>query len=252
MILVDRRAGSGEYLDILKPRMNNQVRLATLDSADFMFEGSGPEGTVSVGLELKTLSDMLASMRSGRYIDQMRRMKMDYEYCYLLIQGSYAPSDNGFIQTPARGGWGILNLMSRDQKHAGGSRDPFIYSELDKFLSSLEVIENIIVRKASTKLDAAQQIVDLYTWWQKDFAAHASTKSVKLQAENMIYKRASVLRMVAAQLPGIGWGRSKDVAKKFRTTENMALALPSEWESIGGIGKVTALRAWKSIRTDEE
>lgn len=234
MILVDPRAGSGKYLDLLKSRTNGQARMAKpmLDSGDFMFEGTGPEGVVSIGVEVKELGDMLGSMRSGRYLDQMRRMKADYDYCYLMIRGSYAPGVEGYINTPTRGGWGILNLSTREQRDRGRGSAPFSYSELDKFICSLEIVENIIVRKASTELDVVQQIADLCSWWQKDFESHSSTKSVKLQPEGMLYRRASVLRMVAAQLPTIGWEVSRHVEKHFKSVHRMITALPTEWRSV--------------------
>lgn len=261
-ILVDSRVGSSEYLEPIKSRVNGQAQLATLDSGDIAFEGKGKDGSsVIVGLEIKTVGDALSSMRSGRYVEQMQKMQQDYDVCYLLIQGSYAPDEAGFLTVPARGGWSIFSLQTREQKEKGINRHPFMYAELDRFLCSLEVIENIIVRKASTKLDAAIQIVDLYTWWQRDFASHDSTKMVKIQSSDSIYKKGSTLRMMAAQIPHIGWGLSEHVEKRFKSAADMANALPTEWRSItweskGGrkmsIGEKTAVAIYGALHGKEE
>lgn len=257
MILLDQRVGSKDFLDGIQTKVNCKVKLWVLNSGDVAWEGCGPDSsTVMVGLEIKTLGDMLTSMRSGRYIEQLNKMRGEYQYVYLLIQGSYAPDESGTLCTPTRGGWAPLVLQTKEQKDRGKFRARYSYNELDKFIASLEVKRDVIVRKACNKRDAIQQIVNLYGWWQKGFDAHDSVESVKTQ-EGIITGKASVLRRTAAQWPGIGWELAGKVDRHFKTVENAVNALPTEWKGITWktksgrnmrIGERTALEVYGSLR----
>lgn len=225
MILVDSRIGSAEYLKPLQEFVS--ARETVLNSGDFCWSGSGPDGDITIGMELKKLGDAITSMRSGRYADQVERMKEDYQICYLMVQGSYAPDEKGTLCVPTRGGWQPLNLSARGQRR----RANYTYSELDKFLASVEVVERIVVRKSCNKADTVAQIVDLYNYWQKPWNQHDSTKAIKFQT-GIVTKRASLCRMVAAQLPGIGWDIAAHVERHFGTVARMVSADIEEWKEI--------------------
>jgi ERCC4-type nuclease len=75
----------------------------------------------SIGIERKTISDLLASVKDGRLFDQVTRLCDTYEYPVLLIEGSLYP----FIVNPILSGtytsllYGFKNLKiahSRDHK----------------------------------------------------------------------------------------------------------------------------------------
>lgn len=234
MILVDSRIGSAEYLEPLRAALNGEAKSAFLNSGDFAWEGNYRDGeTVIVGLELKKLSDMLASMRSGRYAEQVEKMREEYQICYLLVVGSYAPNDDGVLCVPARGGWAPLSLSTREQRsEKTRGRNYFSYSELDKFLASVECLENTIVRKACNKHDALHQIINLHNWWQKPWDSHGSTKAVKYQS-NQIFTKASTCRLIAAQLPGVGWDMAGKVERWFEgNVLRMIDATEDDWAEI--------------------
>jgi len=256
MMLVDSRIGSGDLLEPLQKHLNGQARSAMLDSGDVAWDGWGPDGEIIIGAEMKALADMLTSMRSGRYIDQLNRMLETYQIIYLFIEGVWRPSEDGLIETATRGGWALFNLSTQEQAKRG-RRAYYSYSELDKFLCSLEMKRSVIVRRIprfprSSRHETVTQLVNLYNWWQKPWDDHHSVEAVKLQSGSIVPGKASVCRMVAAQLPGIGWNRSIAVENKFRTVENMVNALPSEWQEIDGIGKKTALTVYAAIRKEKE
>ena len=58
MILIDSRIGSAE----LAPLISTPNILCQLEFADFTFSGNGPAGQVAVGVERKTIMDLLQSM----------------------------------------------------------------------------------------------------------------------------------------------------------------------------------------------
>ncbi len=253
MILVDSRIGSGDLLIPLKKRVNGQAQSAVLDSGDVAFGGCGPDGDIIIGVELKGLGDMLTSMRSGRYIEQLNRMLETYQAIYLFIEGVWRPSEDGIIETPTRGGWGPLSLSSKEQRDKGRRRAYYSYSELDKFITSLEMKRSVIVRRIprfprSSRLETVMSLVNLYNWWQKPWESHSSVEAVKLQSGNPLTGKVSTLRRVAAALPGVGWELSRRVEQHFKSVENMAGALSSEWMEVSGIGKGRALEICKAIK----
>ena len=56
------------------------------------------------------------------------------------------------------------------------------------------------------------------------------------------------MRMVAKELPGIGWGRSQDVDKAFRSVREMVAADEKTWLGIPGIGKGIAGKVVRALR----
>lgn len=247
MIYIDPRQGSGELLEPIKARVNGQAQLCQMEGGDFAFEGNGPNGVVSIGIERKMIGDMLSSMRSGRYAgDQLVKMGSLFDVVYLIVEGLYRPSTDGMLETFSHGTWQDLNLATKDQKSHGAHR-VFLYAELDKFLSSLEIQKNVIVLRSTRTVETVWQIVNRYNWWQREWDEHHSTEAIKLQAEVTLFK-CSLLRKVASELPGIGWHRSKVVDQHFLTVEKMVCADANEWASLDGIGATTANRVWKALR----
>jgi len=55
----------------------------------------------------------------------------------------------------------------------------------------------------------------------------------------LLYK-PSLARRVAAELPGIGIGKSGAVADHFKTVRKMVEADEQEWTEVAGIGKTLA------------
>lgn len=258
MLLLDKRGGSGPLYEPLKSKLNGQVKLAMLrspdgeDVGDVCWEGNGADGDMLVGAEVKSLGDMLASMRNDRYVDQLNRMLDCYGFIYLLVYGIFRPDDHGILEVPSRDGWHALGLVSREQKKRGVRRGRYYYSELDSFICSLEAKRGVRVRRCSNQTELVATIVDLYRWWQKPWDEHKSVEAIKCKTLGLFARKESLARMVAAQLPGIGWGRSKEVALKFGTVERMAQASEEEWLIKGVVGPKTAAAVWEALRKKEK
>jgi ERCC4-type nuclease len=109
--------------------------------------------------------------------------------------------------------------------------------------------KDVIIKCSGSRLHTAWRIVNMYNWFQRDWEAHTSVEQVKIQA-GIITRKASYLRMVASQMPRIGWKLSGRVAKHFGSIDRMINSLPSEWEQIEGIGRNTALEICKVIKED--
>lgn len=251
-ILVDKRVGSsftgsgGRKFDIysaLKDRTNGNVSLTTLDSADFAWSGNGPQGEVYVGCERKALSDMLGSMRSGRYAgDQAKRMADCYDVAILIIEGIYRPSRNGVLEVFQGKEWQPFTLAAK-----GPQADQYWqYSELDKFVCSIENKKGIVVVRSSSPTETVWQIVNRYEWWSKPWDAHQSTDPIKTQAD-VRFADISLLRDMASRIEGIGWERSKLIEDHFDSVQDFANALSSELRD-AGLGNSLAAKVYGSLR----
>lgn len=253
MILIDEACGSGfemrrgkirdsELIQPLAAKVSCKVRVAKLPSGDVAFEGNGPDNSIlSFGLERKQIGELMGSIRSGRYAgDQLIRMHDDYDVVYLIVEGIYKPDSSGVL-CMARYGKGFQPLT------LGKSKQYFLYSELDKFLANLEVLKNVIVLRSGSAGETVNMIANRWSWWQKPYEEHHATDALKTQ--NLIgVVKPSLCRMVAAQLPGIGWEKSKVVSNHFLSVTEMCTADRWEWEELEGIGKKTADRVWKALR----
>jgi ERCC4-type nuclease len=61
--------------------------------------------------------------------------------------------------------------------------------------------------------------------------------------------RPTVCRMVAAQLPGVGYSRSEEVAKAFPTVASLVAATEKELMAVEGIGKEGARKIWRALHS---
>lgn len=164
LILVDARAGSKELAKPLRGLgLDVPDPLPTLMYGDVSFEGRGADATsVSVGVEFKTLGDLIASIRSGRLtgpreagtMGQLHGMVASYDYAWLMIEGSWRADEKGRIvayQGPKRG-WQVA---------PGGMSA----TELDKHLLTFELCAGTHVWRTASRPDSIRAIASLYRWW---------------------------------------------------------------------------------------
>ncbi len=256
MIYIDNRTGSKD----LKPYIPDSI-LVHLDSADASFEGEGPQGTViSVGIERKRIGDLLNSIATGRLsAEQLPKMLDTYQYNYIVVEGVWRRDkhdDTLWISTD--GGHTYKTPHGRQRWTMEG-----VYH----YLSTLQVIVNIRLFQTRTARDTAHLITYLYSWWQKPWEKHKS--HLALHKGQRLWNtprelsfvdctgitKPSLARRIAAELPGVGVDRSRDVADYFiakcTSVEDavcyMFEATEEEWRSIPGVGKVTAKMCWDAL-----
>lgn len=239
MIFVDGRAGSGDLAPALS-RLAPTTK-TTLEFADASFGGRGPDGAVDIGIEIKKVGDALQCMRDGRFSGhQLPGMLKQYDHCWFICEGEFRPEPStGILQTRhdtglKKGWWG----------YPQGPR--FMYAELDHWLTTIEMRAGFRVRRTVSRDDTVAQIISLYRWWTgKDYGAHISHLDFNTswaKSEGVSLSPPRIHRVVAARLPGIGWGKAEAVAKYFGSVERMAAAEAAEWERIAGIGPGIARR----------
>lgn len=242
MIWIDDRSGSAELQPLFPPSVTTEV--TRLDYGDFSFIGNGPEGPVLVGVERKTIRDLVNSIVTGRLSGhQLIGLTETYQYTYLLVEGIWSVDrTTGILEVRGRGGWVPLELGSRR----------FMAKEIHAFLNSLAIKCDVRVIQTGGTVESAYLITSLYQWWQKEWDAHTSHmmrhKTTKGAEGTVELVRASLVRRVAAELPGIGWGKSKEVDRAFPNLERLVLATIDQWRTIPGIGRTIAHRIYNEIR----
>jgi len=245
MILVDRRTGSGELAGPLRAA-GCPVEVCTLDYGDVAFIGNGPGNEpVAIGIERKTLNDMLTSIQNLRWAGhQLPGLCESYGWVWLIIEGLYRPeTGSGALQSAGsldnetpflRGKW----------FDAGYGRNRFMYRELDHYLTTLETHAAVRVRRSSNEYETVKIISSLYSWWTtKDYDEHRSHLALDtiIARDSRLMIRPSVPRMIAAQLPGVGYEKSEAVVRHFGgSVRTMVQASVKDWMAVKGIGKTLA------------
>lgn len=255
MIIVDSRTGSMELAAPLRAKAPCEVVVRQVPSGDFCFAGQLSGNLVSVGIERKTLSDLLNSFYSGRLTGlQAPRMREYHDVSYLIVEGTYRSNpDTGLLEEASRGGWGPPRGIR--------GRQPMLYSTLDHFLNSITVLAGVHVLRCSGERQTVAQIISTWAWFDK--SEHKSFKQFyhSPPPTALLYEpeeaataeyRAHMLRLFAKELPGIGWERSQMVVDRFGTIRQAVEAPPQEWQIKGeqgrpGIGPRTAERVANAI-----
>lgn len=245
-VAIDDRAGSREL--ILLPPLDSIAKLVRLRSADISLVGNGPDETpMLVGVEYKSIFDLLASISTGRLqATQFARMIEDYDILYLLYYGEYRCGANGDLQVAKRRDYSSL---ARYTTHKIGAR-VVPYGYLEKFLFTASAL-GVRVKHVAFPIEAAEWVGCLARWWEKPWAAHRSLHTFdNSRAMSLTPFKAGddpILAKVAAALPGIGFGRALAVARHFPSIEAMIEAPAEEWARVAGIGKVIAASVRRAI-----
>jgi len=223
VLYVDNREGSKELLPLIR-----HAKSTLMAAGDAAFTGNGPEGPLEIGIEIKTLSDLAGSMRSGRLNEQLKKMMRSFNVCYLVIYGDYRVTGNGS---------GVFD--ERYQRTLEPS-----WTELWGRMLTIENHMNISVLWAPNIAAVAPMIWTTFTWWQREWGDHESYREVTIPTGFGIMGQTPACQ-VAACLPGIGKKKATMVGVHFGTVIDMVLADVKEWTAIDGIGKVTAGRCMK-------
>lgn len=239
-VLVDDRAGS---VDLVKyPPLKRSGVLTRLRAGDVMIIGNGPgHKPVLVGVEVKTVADLVSSIDSGRLQGkQLPEMLQDYDDSWLLTYGDYRCSNHGDLQVRVRGKW---------VEHVYGGKDgaalPYVYLE-----AFLHTVAQVGVRHRhiyGVTRDVSLWVGGLARWWAKPWAKHGGMKTLDAPGRPGLMPdvdRDTHLRArVAACLPGLGYKRAVDVARHFGSVRQMMLADGKQWTEVPGVGE----GVWRAV-----
>jgi ERCC4-type nuclease len=225
VLLIDPRQGSKELFPFFK-NLGIPVSISKdeLPSGDFAFEGRGPDGTCLIGVERKTIRDMLSSIRTGRFSGhQLPLLTQMYQFSYLLIEGIYRPNPiDGVLEGPWRHEWSPIEI--------NGQR--FMYQELAGFTYTIEQLTPVKVHYTSSTRETAFHIMSLYRWWNnKDFDKHRAHLACNAGHVEM-FTEWPLARRVAKEMYKVGMETSLSISKHFGSVARMATADEREWSEI--------------------
>lgn len=235
MILVDNREGSIDLLPYLI-RQGVEASLANLDSADAMLVGNGPEGPVAVGVERKRIRDLVQSLMSGRLMGrQVPAMLHAYPHRWLVIEGDWKGDRDGYVVIPRGRDWVEVQPRIKEE-------------DLRKWIITLELLGGLHIRETSSVFRTVEFLAALDGWWSKPWDEHKGHLAIYTSADAALFNKPRLVRRWAAQLDGIGVGKSEQVDHHFESAHAMATATVDDWMKVRGIGKLLATRAVEQIR----
>jgi ERCC4-type nuclease len=253
-IIIDTRerpVRDGTYIgSYLHPK--DRIVRAALPFGDIAFNGHGPDKSVlKIGVERKTLSDLLNSIRSDRLLGhQLPGMANTYDVCYLFIEGIWKEGESDHITKS--GDLMKLRHFTRD-KHWETTR--YKFSAFIGMLHSIEQLGGFNIWHARGLRECGRMLSSLYGWWQRPWNDHKALRVFKPQ---QLGSNASVFAgdpsptaKVAMVIPGVGYDRALALADVFPNPSDLMLASGDELQTIPGIGAATARSIQEFIRGRE-
>ena len=238
MILVDSRVGSREMLPFIG-RVGPKCELSHLEYGDAAFEGNGPHGRIGVGVERKTLGDILNCIDDSRYTAHQRPgMLAMYDKNILIIEGVWkADSVSGYLmECVATLTWRPFRYRSQMTR----------YSKLFRYLLSVQLAGTVVVLSRDIE-QTAYDICECYSYFNKRWEDHTSLLETQKLNMPSLTGKPSLVRRWAAELEGIGVKHSMDAERIFKTGWELASSNESDWITISGVGPKLARSVIKQI-----
>lgn len=266
-ITIDPRRGSGEFARLFGG-FSIPIYLEALDSADYAFSGNGPYGDVSVGVERKALADFLACMNDERFTGfQLEKLLKDYHYTFVVIEGVYRPSIDGFIEVcqPVKDRFRNESdkVMTWRPLYEGSKGRRTLYSQLEGHINTLRLKAGtpnagFLVVNTTDALHTTWAVANLYRWFSKPWQEHQSHIGFYDPASLFRGKSSFEMRL-AMQIDGIGVDRANLISKAFpgvegvtSPLEQMMAATEKDWNAVDGIGKLGAERIYRQLHGRNE
>lgn len=226
---------------------------------DVAFQGFGPKGVVSVGIEYKKFGELLDAITTGRLVGhQLRGMILGkvedgevgagkFDVNYLLIEGIFTVDPkNGLLQIRKRvkrnGYW------KSEWADAGRGGRRWSYAQLMEFLNGLPC--RVLITRS--QMETCHTLFALHQWWSKPWEKHSAmkviyqgmnTRSRKMgEHDDEFVPMAPVLTHVSperrtfASIPDVGWEYSAAAEEEFGTHLIGCLAPASAWANLRADG----------------
>lgn len=259
-IIVDMREGSYKLLPALQ-KMGLPATEADppLDSGDLFFMGRGEKGApVTVGIEHKTLADLISSLRTerlqGHQLIKMRGAKEGeapaYDFAFLLFEGELLYDAKGTLMR-----WTERKGRKELRPIPGGMK----IGELFKRLLVLHLCGGLIPIPSHSRRDSLRWIEALYhAFTDTDLDKHKSHLAMYLPPTLVV---PTQFEETVRTLPGVGMKVAKAAAKVFTRKGKPSIrralnANSDEWAEIvtqsdkgqqSRVGKVVAQKIIQAV-----
>jgi ERCC4-type nuclease len=209
-----------------------------------MLTGHGPNGsTMSVGVEVKTVMDLMSSIATGRLAGhQIPGMFRTYDQSWLVVHGQVRADDSNYLQIKRKAGWRHYLLHGREVP----------WSYLEGWLLTATMTSPLKVKWAANLNEVASWVACLDGWlakeWEKHRALSVFHKTPHPVMPPGVNPVESLMAEVASTFPAMGWERGWAAARNFDSIGDMVQATKEEWQEIRGIGPVIAKSVHDAIR----
>jgi hypothetical protein len=265
MLYIDPRSGSGDLLGYFK-NLGVKAVHQRMEFGDVSFVGQGPDGPHAVGIEVKTIGDLVSCMVNGRYAGhQLIGLSQTYDEWWLVIEGMWRPNwESGLLEcyNPPRrasktrgksGHKGYWYALS-----SGGRR--WMWKEVQGFINTMMNQGGTKFWQTRDRTETARFCASQYHWWAKEYHSHQSLKTfVDYKARvgtgevggKVMLMVPTFERRIYKELPLIGWEKSVDVDTAFPNVLTAVNASEKDWQRIPGIGPTIAKRVYKALRREK-
>jgi ERCC4-type nuclease len=216
-----------------------------MEYGDAMFEGNGPGGVVLIGIERKTLGDMLQCVEDARYAShQLPGMKMLYSKSYLSLEGLWAPgttmeySDKLMVGYRNGSSWGPFKQ--------GNGRTP-MYAKLFRYLLSVG-LAGVTITQSLNLWHTAYNICEIFAYYQKPWKSHTSLQEVQKVSLPVMFGKPSLTMRWASDIEDVGVIMAAQAEAKFKTPFALATSEEMDWLTLEGMGVPRARRIIREIR----
>jgi ERCC4-type nuclease len=245
MLFIDDRKGSKE----LQPKISKHIptTLTRLEYGDAYFFGKGPKDTiVPVGMERKTITDLIQSISTGRLSGhQLLGLLQTYQHVYLLVEGLWRTDyKTGLLMGYKGKKWQPLSL----------GKQRFTGKSINNYLNRLAVAYGIHVITTSSLAQSGNWLSNIYDWWNKEFEKHhiefgfyTPPLSREDSRQYVTFESPPFLQRVIKEFAGVGWKKSGDLAKRFNSLFEFVFVTEEDLMKTKGIGKKLSANIIKEI-----
>lgn len=241
MILVDARTGSGHLVPILN-NLGAEAQAVHLEYGDVSFPMNGPTGLITVGIEIKTVSDLISSMISRRLTTrQLPGMRKVYDLIVIAILGRVKRDATGGIIEGKYGKWHPVQTS-------------LTWDQLEGMKTSLRWAYGAVLVEFETAKDFCCWLKVQERWASRKWEDHQS----HLPSHQIFNDRAreqdgflpalplepTNTYLAACAIPGIGMALAKKLAHEFPEPRLLANATVKDLMRVEGLGKQKAARIY--------
>lgn len=248
MILVDttedssnrKTKRSADLKKVITP--SSLVHTQPLEYGDISFCGRGPKSVITVGVELKSISDLISSIRTGRLAaHQIPGLLEHFDLQWIVVEGAWKVSASGAIE--------VLRGKKWSKQVAG--KKPVMYREITSWMASVSAQTGIHFWRTLSRTETAHWISNVYWCLQKRWEEHKSLKVFNLAGKPVLLPEVSKTAEVAHVVDGIGWDKALRMAQHFGSIRSLVNADEKALMGIDGIGKTLARRVVESWEETE-
>lgn len=243
MILVDGRVGSGHLVKLLR-NAGAPAQRVHLNSGDLSMPGNGPNGPISIGIEVMKPADLIQKLVTRRLTTrQLPEMRRQYDEIILAIAGKFVASKTGGIAVRKFSPSGFPTLFEIPTTLS--------WTQLQGMILSLQYGHHITYREFENDVELCYWAAVTYKWFSRKWEDHKSHlpshQIFNEPGEGMMplmpYEATNAER-AAHCIPGFGFAVAQKVARAFRNVKEMANASLEDWQAVEGVGKKRAGEAF--------